>query len=170
MSPSPLSLAATVTYHRIILISRGKTAGRSWPSWRTLLLCLVYTRFAEFSTASGKKEPVTPTSGGVTGVGCGLSRPSEPPSPLAGYRRVASAGGGRFPGSGGRTTRRDASSARTIPFDLAHSWNFALPDDPGDAVRRDARASSQRWTRLATISPPGVHPRFRRVRAPSEER
>lgn len=101
MSPSPLSLAATVTYHRIILISCGKTAGRSCRSSRTFVYFAVYVRF---SVASGKKEPVTPTSGGVTGVGWPISTLLDRLHPLLGLVQRCGGGDGRFPGSRGRTT------------------------------------------------------------------
>lgn len=88
MSPSPLSLAATVTYHRIILISCGKTPpARSSPEFaRTFLHFGIHLRPTFLAPVTrrrrGKKEPwrVTPTSGDVTGVGWPVTTLLQPPS------------------------------------------------------------------------------------------
>ena len=125
MSPSPLSLAATVTYHRIILISCGKTAGRSCRSSRTFVYFAVYVRF---SVASGKKEPVTPTSGGVTGVGWPISTLLDRLHPFAGARSTLR----WWWWSVSRFQRADnASSTRKIRIALAHSRNSQLRVDSG---------------------------------------
>lgn len=93
MRPSPLSLAATVTYHRIILISRGKTAGGSWPSSPTFLHFPPSTPSPRLLLSSaGKKEPVTPTRGGVDG---GWPPRLNPPRPAFIPRFPGSRGGGR---------------------------------------------------------------------------
>lgn len=100
MRPSPLSLAATVTYHRIILISRGKTAGGSWPSSPTFLH-FPRPRRSRRPLSGSKKEPVTPTRGGVDG---GWPLRLNPPRP---------AFIPRFPGSRGRPTRRPRKRAKS---------------------------------------------------------
>lgn len=83
MRPSPLSLAATVTYHRIILISRGKTAGGSWPSSPTFLHFPRPRRLLAFSCPRlEKRNRLRPLVGVSTGVGRPVSTLLGPPSSL----------------------------------------------------------------------------------------
>lgn len=93
MRPSPLSLAATVTYHRIILISRGKTAGGSWPSSPTFLHFPRPRRLLAFSCPRlEKRNRLRPLDGGVDG---GWPPRLNPPRPAFIPRFPGSRGGGR---------------------------------------------------------------------------
>ena len=110
MRPSPLSLAATVTYHRIILISRGKTPRRKLAEFANLPPLSPSAPFPPSSPSSLRLKKGT---GYAHSWGCrrGLATPSQPSSARL-HPSVS-----RFQGAA------DPSSAETrkIRICLAHS-------------------------------------------------